>query len=192
MKIFAVLPGATTLSISSGEVSWCFGKSWGLGQTASLLLPGLRGLEKFQHLLLPLSVEARRASGFRQQARWGTAKAREALTTESKCREQRGTQHGLNRSSRGRNVPALREFRGSHQGTQGSVSGQGGGGGETSAQRETLGNQQSPATAWKESPQYPNRTQEAVGKCNTARRTGQPRAPWESQKHSWGGAGAQV
>lgn len=39
------------------------------------------------------------------------------------------------------------------------------------------GNQQSPATAWKESPQYPNRTQEAVGKCNTARRTGQPRAP---------------
>lgn len=69
--------------------------------TASLLLPGLGGLEKFQDLLLPLSVEARRASGLRQQGRSATAKAWGVLTTESKCREQHGTQHGLNRSSRG-------------------------------------------------------------------------------------------
>ena len=63
---------------------------------------GLRGLERSQHLLLPLRVEARKAWGCWRQDHWATAKAWEALTTESRCRGPRGTRRrALNCSSRG-------------------------------------------------------------------------------------------
>lgn len=100
---------------------------------------GLRGLERSQHLLLPLRVEARKAWGCWRQDHWATAKAWEALTTESRCRGPRGTRRrALSCSSRGGISPPLQGFGGSHRGTQGSVNGQGQGGGDTTTQHETL------------------------------------------------------
>lgn len=55
------------LYTSSVEVSWCFENSLGLCQQPFSSSQGLKGLEKSQHLLLPLSVEARKVSGFGQQ-----------------------------------------------------------------------------------------------------------------------------
>lgn len=58
-------------------------------------------------------------------------------------------------------------FRGSHQGTQGSVDGQGQGSGDRATQQETLGGgeqlAQSSGSAWKESPKIPRQNTRSDG-----------------------------
>lgn len=158
------------------------------------LAPRVLGAWRDPNLLLPLRVEARKASGCWRQDHWATAKAWEALTTESRCGGPRGTRRrALNCSSREGISPPSRGFGGSHQGTQGPVKGQGQGGGDTTPRHETLREQgegtssTDSRSAWKEPPKFTNRTLRSNGEVqhNTG---GQAFLASHIQpKHSWGG-----